>query len=384
MDKILIINGSNDLYGANKILSNTISCLIDDADMTLFIPAEGLLTKVLRAKYPGLHIEILPQMPIIQRNMRAVSGILDAFKKAVSFSWYILSRFSYFKKFDLVLINTLSCAPLIPIFKFFRLKVCVHVHEILSNEDRVTNLINTTAIRYSDAIIAVSGQVNCNLTALCTSSSQKLKIHTLWNGIDDLIDPSIKNQGVKIVFTLFGRIKLEKGQWYLLEALSFINPDLFSRFIVRVIGSPTPSGVGAYKNWILDMNEFMARTGLEVEVIEFVEDISYYLNSSDVILVPSLIREAFPTVILEGLSAGKIVIATGIGGSVESIENGKNGVLVDIDNPAQFAGAIEDIILNMSSYNLMRSEARRSYLDNFTTAHFEINIRKLIHQFLQK
>lgn len=376
--KLLIINGSSDLYGANRILALTIDSLKVSYDITLFIPGAGPLSDFILQKNSQVEIQLVPQMPIIQRSMRSISGSV---KFIMAFSWFFLQLLrnpGFYRSFDLIFINTLSCAPMIFLFKSFKFRVLVHVHEILSNQDMVTKGVNRLALTYSDTIISVSAEVKGNLVQACRSAAEQEKILVIQNGIEDLLDTGMQVNDERLVFSLFGRIKPEKGQWYLLEALRLIDSDVLSKALFRVIGSPTPDGTKLYHGWLEEVEALRKNHGLNLEVIGFVNDISSYLNATDVVLVPSLMQDPFPTVILEGLSAGKIVLATDSGGSKESIQHGVNGILMESTSAVNFADILTRIILHSHAYAEMKVNARNSYLKNFTVDRYKKNISDLV------
>jgi glycosyltransferase involved in cell wall biosynthesis len=58
--------------------------------------------------------------------------------------------------------------------------------------------------------------------------------------------------------------------------------------------------------------------------------------SADVLLLPSA-YEGLPLVVLEAMQCGLPVVATRVGGLPEAIEDGRDGFLVDLDEPAQMA-----------------------------------------------
>ncbi len=55
------------------------------------------------------------------------------------------------------------------------------------------------------------------------------------------------------------------------------------------------------------------------------------IDSSEIFVLPSR-KESFPFGIIEAMARGKIVVATKTLGSIEIIEDGKNGFLVEIDD----------------------------------------------------
>src|SRR5262249_1145194 len=79
--------------------------------------------------------------------------------------------------------------------------------------------------------------------------------------------------------------------------------------------------------------------GDQLELVGFQNDIVKLLDTTDILLLPSL-SDAFPLVILEAMAAGRPVIATRSGGAVESVVEGEPGSLVDPGTPGRRASAL--------------------------------------------
>ncbi|MBM3672582.1 MAG: glycosyltransferase family 4 protein [Actinobacteria bacterium] len=70
------------------------------------------------------------------------------------------------------------------------------------------------------------------------------------------------------------------------------------------------------------------------------EDMRRAMNDASIVLVPSRHTEGFSLAALEAAHAARPVIASGIGGLVETVENGVTGLLVPPDDPGALARAI--------------------------------------------
>jgi glycosyltransferase involved in cell wall biosynthesis len=60
-------------------------------------------------------------------------------------------------------------------------------------------------------------------------------------------------------------------------------------------------------------------------------------------IVPSICREACPTVVLEAMRAGRPVVATDLGGTSDLVENGRTGILVPPNDVRALARAVRHI-----------------------------------------
>jgi glycosyltransferase involved in cell wall biosynthesis len=79
----------------------------------------------------------------------------------------------------------------------------------------------------------------------------------------------------------------------------------------------------------------------------------------------STFYEHHPFAVLEALSTGLPVVTTSVGGIPETIENGKNGFLVEPFNPTQFADKILYLLEHPAEASEMGILARKTVLERF-------------------
>src|SRR5690242_2253398 len=119
---VLVVNGSSDLYGASRILLQTIKAL-KARKIFLIVPYEGLLTEYIKANNEFLHVHVfvVPSIPVIYRKMGVAEG-LKLLKKMISFKRTV-RRIIKEQKIDWAYINTLSCLFAVPPLKSCGLKI---------------------------------------------------------------------------------------------------------------------------------------------------------------------------------------------------------------------------------------------------------------------
>jgi glycosyltransferase involved in cell wall biosynthesis len=96
-----------------------------------------------------------------------------------------------------------------------------------------------------------------------------------------------------------------------------------------------------------ELTELASSSGIQSH-IEFLgwkgrEEVVRVLQGCEVFVLPSRF-ETFGIAILEAWACGKPVVATTAGGIPEIVENGKNGILVEPDNPAALAQALASVL----------------------------------------
>ena len=74
------------------------------------------------------------------------------------------------------------------------------------------------------------------------------------------------------------------------------------------------------------------------------ENMPTVYSISDIVIVPSLYLDPFPTINLEAMASKKPVIGTKFGGTPEIIKNGNNGYIIDPNNIEQFKNKILDLL----------------------------------------
>jgi glycosyltransferase involved in cell wall biosynthesis len=82
-----------------------------------------------------------------------------------------------------------------------------------------------------------------------------------------------------------------------------------------------------------------------------VKDVAPYLRASDIFVLPSS-TEGLSNALLEAMASGLASIATSVGGATDVIENGKNGILIQPDNPQ----ALMSALLTLLSDSAMREQ----------------------------
>lgn len=375
---VLVINGTTDLYGANRILLQVMKILAP-RKVILVVPAEGPMTDIIKQQADYAHVTVLfyPRLPLAARSLGSASGVWDIYRKMRHFRRFVKSV-AREHPIQWVYVNTLSCFIVLRVLKSLGLKSFLHVHEILENDRMVTRKINQFALAWSDFVVTVSDPVRDNLLEAAKGYSDK--VVTVFNGIEDRKKDFIGLPDDKgIVVTLFGRIKPEKGAWYFLDAISLLPAEVSAKCQFRIFGGPAPNGEGWVEKLRADIRGHVA--GRSIVYDSFIEDTSYELNRSDVIVVPSLMKDPFPTTVLEGLSAGKPVIATNTGGSKQAMVDGETGYLIGPEDKIRFAECLERLITDGDLRHAMGAKARSRFLECFTLDIFRNNLIREIDSF---
>ncbi|BBG66796.1 glycosyl transferase, group 1 [Hydrogenimonas sp.] len=100
--------------------------------------------------------------------------------------------------------------------------------------------------------------------------------------------------------------------------------------------------------------ESIRRKGLESSIAMkgFIENIGDYLDSVDAVVLSSSTPEALPTVLIEALARGRVIIATDVGGVREIVDESYGNVIV----PPAECEALKDAIEKVAGYSKEKRE----------------------------
>jgi glycosyltransferase involved in cell wall biosynthesis len=162
---------------------------------------------------------------------------------------------------------------------------------------------------------------------------------------------------------LVGRISPWKGQHIFIQASALVNrrfPDV--RFLI--IGAAL-FGEDQYEQ---EVRSLPGQLGIEdiVEFTGFRSDVKRAIADLDLVVHASTKGEPFGQVIIEGMAAGKPVVATNGGGVPEIVEDGRTGILVPMSDVQAMAEAISQILSDPVEARAMGIRARQRVADHFT------------------
>ena len=251
-------------------------------------------------------------------------------------------------------------------------------HGTYNFSGKLKKFYNSVMVR-SDLIIAGSNfifsHIKENYSELLTL---KKKFLVIFRGINvDYFDPSSKleedekklltkweiNKEKKIILVP-GRLSSWKGHEMLIEAINLTKVELgYEAFHLIILGSD--QGRDLYKKKLIRMTEQHRLTN-QIKFIDHCDDVAMAYKVSDIVISPSIEPEAFGRVAVEAQSMEKLIIASNIGGSNETIVNEKTGFLFEAGNVNSLSKIIiQAITMDESSLKLMGKEGRKNIIKKF-------------------
>jgi len=95
------------------------------------------------------------------------------------------------------------------------------------------------------------------------------------------------------------------------------------------------------------------------------KDLPAYYSLIDIFVHPSL-RDGLPNAVLEAMACEKTVIATPVGGILDVLEDGKNGIIVNVNDTNMLAEKIQELLDNPELRTILGKNAREIIVNRFT------------------
>ncbi len=172
-----------------------------------------------------------------------------------------------------------------------------------------------------------------------------------WQRPDDTLIEELRRRfdlAGKQVVLIAGRLTPDKGTVPLLKAVDKLKERLPGMTVLALTNRDIDEQIPATYSHLRSL----IRAGGWLSGAE----LRAAYDLADVVVVPSLIFDTFPTVNLEAMAAGKPVIATCFGGSPEIVIDGETGFIV---NPFETSTLAERLGRLLADRNLSRKMGRR-------------------------
>jgi glycosyltransferase involved in cell wall biosynthesis len=239
-------------------------------------------------------------------------------------------------------------------------------HNRWPRHSRATRLLNRATIALDDADLSVSADVRSTMPP-----KRQAQVEVLEHGVvvDEVramrsqredVREELQIESDEIVFGTVANYRREKAYEVLLEAARIA---LQSGERIRFVAV----GQGPLED---EMRALHAQLGLgdRVLLLGYREDAVRVMSAFDVFTLSSR-HEGLPVSLMDALALGLPVVATRAGGLPGAIDDGVEGRLVPIDDPAALAAAYVEVARDASSRRAMADAASKRATDfDITTA----------------
>ena len=251
-------------------------------------------------------------------------------------------------------------------------------HGTYNFSSKLKKLYNSVMVR-SNLIIAGSNFIFSHIKENYSELLNiKKKFLVIFRGINiDYFDPSTKleNEEKKLlknwqiikdkkIVLMPGRLTSWKGQEMFIEAINLANIELgYEAFYAVILGSE--QGRNLYKKRLTRLTEQHRMTN-QITFVDHCNDMALAYKVSDIIVSASIEPEAFGRVSVEAQSMEKLIIASNIGGSNETIIDEKTGFLFEAGDAKSLSKKIIKVItLDETILKTIGLEGRKNVMKKF-------------------
>lgn len=189
-------------------------------------------------------------------------------------------------------------------------------------------------------------------------------------------EAKVKNAEPKLRVLFLGWLGKRKGIWDLLDVIIEHHKELKGSFILRFGGNEFED----------EIRKIIADNHLE-DVVKFEGWVNGVKKAecfewANLFILPSY-NEGLPISILEAMSYGMPIISTPVGGILEVVKNGKNGIIVEPGNKTQIWDAIKHY---MEKSSAIVEEGRESlelvklYTPQYVLGHLETIYKEILSE----
>ncbi|MDI1323959.1 MAG: glycosyltransferase family 4 protein [Algoriphagus sp.] len=379
---VLFLQSSSELYGSGKIILQVLGIYRNEGLIPVVVlTGPGPLVGELESE--GFIVRI-QNLGILRRKYVNPTGLLNRLSKNLN-AYRFLDELHHEFGFELVYSNTLA----VIVGAYWAKRNCLphiwHIHEILPGPAPLVKLLAKMLDSSTSSPIVVSNAVSNHWK----SKLKLAKPEVIHNGIpyDEFLIayPNAKSEiGLpvdKLIITMIGRINPGKGQLFFLEIARTIFKTYPQCHFV-LVGDPFPG----YEHIQEEIRTIIEKKELKEKVTDlgFRTDVPKVLAASDIFVLPSILPDSFPTVILEAMAAGKPVVATRSGGAAEMVLDGETGFLIPIGDVDKGVRTLSKLIENEALRLALGKAGRTRVLKEYSLEAFEEKIKRHLWQHLKR
>ena len=329
--KVLFLDQTGQLGGAELMLLDIVAGRAADSEVILFQDGEFR---------PALEkIGVKTHLVSLSEDASAISkqtGLISIVKSIPRLLVMVIRIADHARRFDVVYANTAKALIIGgPAAFLARRPLVFHLHDIIS--DTHFSALNRWALITTSNLCASSVIANSLATqsAFVVSGGNASRCIVIPNGFD-LTTPSAASADARSLRTdlhvpddawvilMAGRLAFWKGQHVLLKALKQV-PHAHVVFLGDALFTEEDR---AYAQQLRDTATERSLAG-RVHFAGFHKKTAPFFAMADAVVHASVYAEPFGRVIVEGMLAGKPVIATRAGGAAEILSHGQTGLLIE-------------------------------------------------------
>jgi glycosyltransferase involved in cell wall biosynthesis len=339
--RILFLDQTAELGGAELSLFSEVTNLPYSSSVLLF--EDGAFRTMLQSA--GIDVEVLTAAVKVRRE----SGVLAIFVALPAVIRLILAVASRAKAYDVIYANSQK-AFVVGVFAaaLSRRKLVWRLRDVLSAAHFSATLRRVAVFLANWKASRVIANSTATGAAFAAVGGDAGKISVAYPGIDEVPFAAINplaiaairaeiNAGDATLIGVFGRLSEWKGQSVFIDAMAKLPGA-----VGVIVGGP----LFGHEAYAAELNDKVAALGLQsrIRFLGFRKDIPELMTAMDIIVHSSIAPEPFGRVVVEGMLAGKPVVASAAGGVLEIIAHGVTGWLYEPGNADALGRTLREIL----------------------------------------
>jgi glycosyltransferase involved in cell wall biosynthesis len=364
--KILYLDQTAELGGAELSLFSEVTNLPHEASVILF--EDGPFRAMLEAA--GVKVEVTEASAgaMAVRREAGIAALIIALPAVIRLVFKVAARA---RAYDIIYANSqkafvigafaaaLSGRPLI-----WRLRDVLAATHFSATLRRLTVLLANWQAKTVVANSLATGE------AFAAVGGDPARVAIAYPGIDEAPFSAISAAAIAALrqelgggklIGVFGRLSAWKGQAVFIDAIAR-TPGATG----VIVGGPL-FGHEAYAAELKEKVHGLQLTR-RIKFLGFRRDIALLMAAMDVIVHSSIAPEPFGRVVVEGMLAGKPMVASAAGGVLEILEHGKTGWLYEPGNADALAATLQTVLQDKAAANAIAGAGQLHARNTFTVA----------------
>lgn len=335
---VLMVHPTADLYGSDRVFLESVGALVRAGrDVVVALPATGPLEQQLRNR--GARVEICPS-PVLRKSLFSPRGFLATLKSTIQ---GLLCGPRLIRRLgpDVIYVNTTTLPLWHVLAKLFGIPLLVHVHEGEASASAAGRMALAAPLLLATTVIANSrssaGVIHGSVKRL---GSRTTVVHNAVPGpVRPLPVRPALNGPVRLIYV--GRLSPRKGVDVAISALALLEQAGLAAEL-DLVGAVFPG----YEWYEKELQAQVAALGLggKVHFHGFVTSVWDLVAGADMLVVPSRGDESFGNTAVEGILAGRPVIASNNTGLIEATTGYGAVRRVSPNDPTAIAAAVNELV----------------------------------------